>query len=98
MTTLTTPQISGRYTFQADLKGLRLPITFEKPIMPDSSPSEEPLQQVGPSHSNSDVIDSGTAIQQPQGVITDTSSKSTEQLETDSLSVSKSLCCEFAVS
>jgi hypothetical protein len=98
--------ISGRYHFQADLKGLRLPITFEIPIMPDSSPSEEPI---GPSHSNSDVVDSdsGMAIQQPQGVITD--SMNTEQLETNShvevedlnllshLSVSKSLCCAFAV-
>ncbi len=107
---MATPQISSRYHFQADLKGLRLPITFEIPIMPDSSPSEEHL---GPSHSrifrdkDSDVVDLGAAIQQPQGVITDTPSVNTEPLETDShvedldllsrLSVSKSLRCAFAV-
>jgi hypothetical protein len=107
---MTTPQISSKYHFQADLKGLRLPVTFTIPIMPEPSPSEEPL---GPSHSmifpdkDSHIVDSGMTIQQPQDVVTDTSDTNTEPLETNiriedldlrsHLSVSTSLCCAFTI-
>jgi len=101
---MTTPQISSKYHFQADLKGLCLPVTFTIPLMPDSSLSgdSEPL---GPSPSMIfpdkalHVVGLGTAIQQPQG--TD------EPLETNShiedldllghLSVSTSLRCAFTI-
>lgn len=36
-----TPQISGKYQFQVDLKGLCLPVTFTVPDIPDAPPSEE---------------------------------------------------------
>ena len=109
---MSTPQISSTCHFQAELKGLRLPVTFTIPIMPDSLPSasEEPL---GPSHSmifpdkDSHLIDSGTTIRQPQDVVTDTSDTNTEPLETNSriedldlrshLSVSTSLHCTFTI-
>jgi hypothetical protein len=39
MTTM--PQISGKYQFQVDLKGLRLPVTFTVPDIPDTPPSED---------------------------------------------------------
>jgi hypothetical protein len=35
------PQISGKYQFQVDLKGLRLPVTFTVPDIPDMPPSDE---------------------------------------------------------
>ena len=38
---MTTPQISGKYQFQLELKGLRLPVTFTVPDIPDTPPSEE---------------------------------------------------------
>jgi hypothetical protein len=41
---MTTPQISRKYQFQIDLKGLRLPVSFTIPDMPDSPP-------LNPSHS-----------------------------------------------
>ena len=109
---MTTSQISSKYRFQADLEGLRLPVTFTLPIMPDSSPSDVPL---GPSHSmilqdkdvDSHVISSGTAIQQPQDMVTDTLGTNTQSLETNSrvenidlltyLSVSISLHCAFTI-
>lgn len=33
---MTTPQISGKYHFQVNLKGLPLPVTFTIPDIPDS--------------------------------------------------------------
>ena len=107
---MTTPQISSQYHYQAALKGLRLPVTFTIPVMPDSSPSEESL---GLSHSiifpdkDPHLINSGTTIQQPQDVVTDTSDTNTEPLETNGriedldlhshLSVNTSLRCTFTV-
>ena len=109
---MTTSQISSKYHFQADLEGLRLPVTFTLPIMPDSSPSDAPF---GPSHSmilqdkdaDSHVISSGMAIQQPQDMVTDTLGINTQSLETNShvenidlliyLSVSISLHCAFTI-
>jgi hypothetical protein len=107
---MTTPQISSKYHLQADLKGLRLPVTFTIPNMPDSLPSEESL---GPSHSrifpdkDSHIVDSRAVIQQPQDVVTDTSGTNTEPLETNShvedldllshLSVSTSLRFTFTI-
>lgn len=38
---MTTPQISGQYRFQLDLKGRSLPVTFTVPDIPDTPPSEE---------------------------------------------------------
>jgi hypothetical protein len=35
---MTTPQISGKYQFQIDLKGLCLPVTFTIPDIPDVPP------------------------------------------------------------
>ncbi|KAI0291460.1 hypothetical protein BC826DRAFT_481228 [Russula brevipes] len=37
-TPMTTPQISGKYQFQIDLKGLCLPVTFTIPDIPDVPP------------------------------------------------------------
>ena len=108
---MTTPQISSKYHFQADLKGLRLPVTFTIPIMPEPSPSEESL---GPSHSmifpdkDSHLINSEMTIQQPpQDAVTDTSDTNTEPLETNiriedldlrsHLSVSTSSRCAFTI-
>jgi len=71
---MTTPQISRKYHFQADLKGVRLPLTFTIPHMPDS-----------PSHSwiapdkDPQVIETATE----QHVITDTSSTRAGPRETD---------------
>ena len=109
---MTTPQISSKYRFQGDLKGLRLPVTITLPIMPDSSPSEEPLDprhfMISPNNdSDSHVVNSGTTIQQPQDVVTDTSGTSTQPLEANSrvedidllthLSVSISLHCALTI-
>jgi hypothetical protein len=92
---MTTPQISSTYHFQADLKGLCLPITFEVPIMPNSSPSGEPLGRSHSTDKGSDIVDPGAATQQPRGVITDTSDIN----EINSLlSVSKSLYCAYLLS
>ena len=106
------PEISSKYHFQVDLRGHRLPVTITIPIMPDSSesPSEDSLR---PSHSiifpdkNSHVVDSGTATQQPQGAVTDTSNTNTEPLKTNSCvegldllgnaSVSTPLCCASTI-
>lgn len=80
---MTTPQISRKYHFQANLKGLHLPVTFTIPDMPDSPPFEEPL---GPSHSwivpDKDSQVTETATQ--RHVITDTPSSHTDPRETDS--------------
>jgi hypothetical protein len=38
---MTTPQISGKYQFQVDLIGLRLPVTFTVPDIPDTPSSED---------------------------------------------------------
>lgn len=80
---MTTPQISRKCHLQADLKGLRLPVIFTIPDMPDSLPFEEPLR---PSHSriipDKDPQVNKTATQ--QHVITNTSGGHTDPLETDS--------------
>lgn len=58
---MTTPQISGKYQFQVDLKGCRLPITFTVPDIPDA-PSEE---QFDPGHSIEETSDSLTQRAEP---------------------------------
>ena len=83
-------EMSCIYRLQVDIRGRRLPITIDLPIMPDSS--------------ESNVVDSGTTIQQPQGVVTNTNRKS---LETNSrvensyllrhLSVSTALRCALTI-
>ena len=107
------PEIISRYHFQVDLRGRRLPVTITIPIMPDSSESlsEDSLRPsrsiiIIPDNDPHDV-DSETAIQQPQGVVTDPSSTNSEPLETNScvegldllshLSVSVSLCCALTI-
>ena len=57
-------EMSCIYRLQVDIRGRRLPITIDLPIMPDSS--------------ESNVVDSGTTIHQPQGVFTNTNRKSLE--------------------
>lgn len=104
---MTTPR---KCHFQADIKGLSLPITLTIPIIPDSSHSEDSL---GPSpsvifpdkDSHASVIDAGMGIQQPQD--TDTSVTNIEPLKTNShtkdsdflghLSVSMTFRCIFTI-
>ena len=87
------PEISWKYCLQVDLRGRRLPVTINLPIMLD--PSE------------SDVVNSGTTIQQPQGVVTSTSNTNSKPLNANSrvenlfllrhLSVSTSLRCALTI-
>jgi hypothetical protein len=85
---MTSPQtqISGKYHFQVDLKGLPLPVTFTIPDIPDSPLFEKPL---GRSHSwivpDEETHVTETAIvQQPQSTITNVSGTHTDSLETHS--------------
>jgi hypothetical protein len=82
---MTSPQISGKFYFQADLKGLHLPVTFTIPDMPESLPFKEPL---GPCHSlifpDKDPRVVETATQKPRSAITDMSGTHTNPLEIDS--------------
>jgi hypothetical protein len=70
---MVTPQISGKYQFQVDLKGLCLPITFTVPDIPDALPSEE--------HS-----DQGPSIEETQASFEETCD-STVRVETDKLNL-----------
>jgi hypothetical protein len=83
----TTPQMPGKFHFQADLKGLRLPVTFTIPDMPESLPFKEPL---GPRHSwifpERDSRVTETVTQKPRSANADTvtSAMHTNPLEIDS--------------
>lgn len=107
---MTTPQISSKLRFHADIKGHCLPVTFTIPPMPKSSLSEE-REPLGPSYSrifpdkDPHIIDSGTTIQHPQDVVTNTGKNTgpqeidvlIEHLDLSHLSVSRSLCCTFII-
>ena len=83
---MTTPQISGKYHFQVDLKGLPLPVTFTIPDIPDSPLFENPL---GRSHSwivpdkETHIVET-VIVQQPQSTITNASGTHADSLETHS--------------
>lgn len=83
---MTTPQISRKSHFRADLKGIRLPATFTIHDVPDSPPFEE---SATPSHSwivpdkDTQAIETATQCH----VITDISGATTDRTsppETDS--------------
>jgi hypothetical protein len=55
---MATPQISGKYQFQVDLRGLRLPVTLTIPDIPATPPLEE--EPIGPSQPSTTILDKGT--------------------------------------
>ncbi len=95
---MTTPQISGKYQFQVDLRGSRLPVSFTIPDIPDTPPSDGHFDP-GPSLV---VTDEGadsvvtTSDAHVLGAHTDSPDTTTIDIEADRtniLSVSAHLMC-----
>ena len=78
-----TPQISGKYQFQVDLKGLRLPVTFTVPDIPDTPASEDHFDP----GSNASTTDKETSFNETSNIHTQCTHTETDPLDSIQIGV-----------